>query len=434
MQRTYIKNLKEEAGKEVKVCGFVQSIRDQGGILFFNLRDVTGITQVVVWDKALLPQAREINLESVIEIVGDAKLEEKAPGGAEVGAKSIKVLSMAAPELPIPVYAKTDEEVDMNIRMDWRFLDLRKPERAMVYKVWTEFEKSLIEYCTKEDYIEIHSPKLLSAATEGGAEVFEVKYFDRKAYLAQSPQFYKQMAMSAGFEKIFEIGPVFRAEPSFTTRHATEYYGFDLEKSYIESHQDIMDEEAKMLAFAIENVKKKYGEEIKELFGREIVVPTLPFPQMTLDEIKKVLAERGVESKEGDLSPEEEREICKYVLETQGHEFVFVTDYPAKNRAFYHMRYEDRPEVAKGFDLLWNGIEVTTGAQREHRYEQLIKQAAEKGISQESLQFYFDFFKYGCPPHGGLGAGPERMIMKLLNLESIRDVAYLYRGVKRLTP
>jgi aspartyl-tRNA synthetase len=250
----------------------------------------------------------------------------------------------------------------------------------------------LIEYCTEQSYIEIHSPKLLSAATEGGAEFFEVKYFDKKAFLAQSPQFYKQMAMAAGFEKVFEIGPVFRAEPSFTTRHATEYSGFDLEKSFINSHEEIMEEEALLLAHAIKNVKNKYGNQVKDTFNREIVIPTLPFPTLSLDSAKKILAEKGIESKPGDLSPEEERGISEYINETTGHEFVFITDYPATKRAFYHMRFEDRPEIAKGFDLLWNGLEVTTGAQREHRYSVLVDQAVSRGIPQNSLQFYFDFF------------------------------------------
>lgn len=434
MQRIYIRSLKEQDKKEVRICGFVQAIREQGSIAFLVLRDVSDSVQVVISNKDLITKVKAISLESVVEIDGLVKLEPKAFSGVEVEASSITILSEAAPELPMPVVEKSGAEIDINVRMDWRFLDLRNPKNLLIYKVWTEFERGLIEYCGNNDYIEIHSPKLLAAATEGGAEVFEVKYFDRKAYLAQSPQFYKQMAMAAGFEKVFEIGPVFRAEPSFTTRHATEYSGFDLEKSFIESHEDIMQEEERMLEFAIARVKEKYGDDIKKHFGREVVVPTVPFPRMTLDEAKKVLAEKNIESKEGDLSPEEERGICEYVLEKFGHEFVFITDYPASNRAFYHMRFEDRPSIAKGFDLLWNGVEITTGAQREHRYDILIKQAAEKGISQESLQLYFDFFRYGCPPHGGLGAGPERMIMKLLNLESIRDVSFLYRGVKRLTP
>lgn len=436
MERTLIKDLKDKAGQQVRLQGWVQTVRTQGSIQFIVLRDISSSVQVVIFDKALLEQTKHLSLESVVEIIGEAKMEEKAFSGVEVAAQEVRILSAAEPELPIPIVEKGSmNEADREIRLDWRFLDLRKPERQLIYKVWTELERSFVEFLTTRNYIEIHSPKLMSAPSESGAEVFEVKYFDRKAYLAQSPQFYKQMAMASGLERVFEIGPVFRAEPSFTTRHATEFQGFDLEKSFIESHQDIIKEEEEMMAFAIEKIKAKYGDDIKAHYGRDLAVPTLPFPQLTLAEAKKILSDRGITSeKEGDLSPEEERGISEYVKEQHGHEFVFITEYPHGGRAFYHMRLESDPNLTKGFDLLWNGVEITTGAQREHRYEVLVKQAEERGMDVTSLQFYLDFFKYGCPPHGGLGAGPERMMMKLLGLESIREVSFLYRGVKRLTP
>lgn len=435
MKRIQISELPDHVDKQVVLQGFVHTTRDQGKIKFIVLRDITGTVQVVVFEPSLLAEIKHLSLESVIEVTGTAKAEPKAATGFEVAAEQIKILSAAEPELPIPVFNKGGEEPDQQVRLDWRFLDLRRPEKQLVYKVWTEFERAIADYCVDNGYVQIHSPKLMSSPSESGAELFEVKYFERKAYLAQSPQFYKQMAMSAGFEKVFEFGPVFRAEPSFTTRHATEFQGFDLEKSYIQSHQDIMAEEETMLASAIARVKAKYDEDIKKHYNREVVVPALPFPQITLAEAKKVLAERGVSSeKDNDLSPEEERGLSEYVKEKFNHEFVFVTEYPHGGRAFYHMRLEDNPELTKGFDLLWNGVEITTGAQREHRYDVLVKQAEERGMSLEPLQFYLDFFKYGCPPHGGFGAGPERMLMKLLDLESIRDVSFLYRGVKRLTP
>ncbi len=433
--RVHISEVKKHAGQKVEISGFVQTIRDQKKIKFLVIRDMSGVIQAVVFNnEEVLKIVDTLTLESVVTIKGLAKEEKQAPGGVEIGVESIEILSSASPELPIPVVEKSGE-VDQSKRMDWRFLDLRKPEKLLIYQVWTELEKGFVEYCTGQDYIEIHSPKLMASASEGGSEVFEIKYFDRKAYLAQSPQFYKQMAMAAGFEKVFEIGPVFRAEPSFTSRHATEFNGFDLEKSYIESHQDIIDEESKMIAYALKLVKDKYGEKIKEIYDREIVVPSLPFPQVTVAEAKKILKVRGVVSeKDGDFSPEEERALGDHIKETTGHDFVFITEYPAGGRAFYHMRLEDGSDLTRGFDLLWNGLEVTTGAQREHRYDILVKQAREKGVGLESIQFYLNFFKYGCPPHGGLGAGPERMVMKIFDLESIREVSYLYRGVNRLEP
>ena len=275
----------------------------------------------------------------------------------------------------------------------------------------------------------------MSTPSESGAELFEVKYFERKAYLAQSPQFYKQMAMASGFEKVFEIGPVFRANPSFTSRHDTEFTGYDIELSFIESHYDVMAEEEQWIAAMMKAAKEKYGEEIKRVFGREMVVPRIPFPKVTLAEAKATLKGLNVPSESnGDLSPEEERQLGEYIKEKEGHEFVFITDYPKEFRAFYHMRYADNPMITKGFDLLFNGLEITTGAQREHRYDVLVEQAKEKGLTLDSITFYLNFFKYGCPPHGGLGFGPSRFLMKMLGLSNVREVTYLYRGVKRLEP
>ncbi|MFA7308890.1 MAG: aspartate--tRNA(Asn) ligase [Patescibacteria group bacterium] len=434
----HISEVKNNIGKEVAVHGFAQVIRDQGKIAFIQLRDVSGLIQIVVTkeDMSVLETAQSLSLESVIEVTGLAKEAAQAQGGIEIEAKKIVVISMAEPELPIPLFEKgSQEEADQSVRLDWRFIDLRKPKNTLIFKVWTAMEQAFREYWTSNGYIEIHSPKLISTASETGAEVFEVKYFDRKAYLAQSPQFYKQMANAAGFEKVFEVGPVFRAEPSFTTRHATEFVGYDAEWSYINSHEDVMAEEEKTIAYVVEKVKAQYGEQIKELCDREVVVPTLPFPRISIADAKVILKERGVPSeKEGDLSPEEERAIAAYALEKYNNEFVFITDYPISVRPFYHMRHEDNPGLTKSFDLLWNGLEITTGAQREHRYDVLIAQAKEKGMNLEHLEFYTNFFRYGCPPHGGYGMGPNRMLMKLMNLENVREASFVYRGVKRLTP
>ena len=438
MERIHIKEVAQHPGQQVKIAGFVQTIRDQSKIAFLIIRDSSGTVQTVITkDQAeALATVKELTLESVVEIVGTAKEEKQAPGGYEVAVESLIILSRAEPELPIPILEKgSQEEAERQKRLDWRWLDLRKPEKLLIFKVWTLMEQAFREYWTQHDYVEIHSPKLIGAPSESGAEVFEVKYFERRAYLAQSPQFYKQMGMAAGFEKIFEVGPVFRAEPSYTSRHATEFTGYDTELSYIESHHTVMDEEAKTINYVLEKVNEKYGGEIKKYFDREVVVPSLSFPKLTMAEAKKILGDLGVPSeKVGDLSPEEERKICEYVKKEQGHEFVFIVDYPISVRPFYHMRHEDNPQLTKSFDLLWNGLEVTTGAQREHRYEVLIAQAKEKGLNTEPIQFYLNFFKYGCPPHGGYGMGPNRMLMQLLGLENVREASFLYRGVKRLEP
>jgi nondiscriminating aspartyl-tRNA synthetase len=437
MKRTFIQQIPEKIAQTIRVAGWVHTIRNQGGIKFLLIRDITGIIQTVVLKDIAQASsiAQELTLESVVEVIGTVKQEKQAPGGWEVLVDSIKILSLACPELPIPILEKGTTETDLQKRLDWRWLDLRKPSSALIFKVWTEMERALREYWTSNSYLEIHSPKLMSTPSESGAELFEVKYFERKAYLAQSPQFYKQMAMAAGFERIFEVGPVFRANPSFTSRHDTEFTGYDIEISFIESHQDVMMEEQNALHYMLQRVKENFGEEILKHYGRELEVPSLPFPQLTMKEAKQILVDLKIESeRDGDLSPEEERALSRFIKEERGHEFVFVTEYPAKVRAFYHMRSEENPALTKSFDLLWDGIEITTGAQREHRYDPLIVQAGEKGLSTASIQYYLDFFKYGCPPHGGCGMGPSRMLMKILNLANVREVTYLYRGVKRLTP
>lgn len=436
--RTLISEISEKEGQRVEIKGFVQTIRDQGKIVFLLVRDRTGLVQVVSGkgEVEAMKIAQSLTLESVVAVRGLAKKEAQAPGGYEVVGEEIQILSLSHPELPIPILEKgSQEEADQPIRLDWRWLDLRKPRNLLTFQAWTTLEEAFRDYWVKNDYIEIHSPKLVGAPSESGAEVFEVKYFDRKAYLAQSPQFYKQMAMAGGFEKVFEVGPVFRAEPSFTSRHATEFTGYDAEFAFVDSHEDVMAEEEKAIHHAIKAVVEKHGEQIEGEFGRKVIVPRLPFPRISMKEAKKILGEMGVPSeKEGDLSPEEERKICEYALKELGHEFVFITDYPITVRPFYHMRHEDDPTLTKSFDLLWNGLEVTTGAQREHRYDVLVSQAKEKGMDIESIQFYLNFFKYGCPPHGGFGMGPNRMIMKLLGVDNVREAMFLYRGVKRLEP
>ncbi len=437
MERITLENLRELEGEKTSVKAWLSVVRVQSKIVFLVLRNKDFILQAVVMEGSKdFEKAKNLTVESVVEVSGLVKKEEQAPGGLEIEVESIKVLSEADPNLPIPVSENAQNEADQQKRLDWRWLDLRKPRNRLIFEVWTAMEHAAREFWIKNGYMQIHSPKLLSVPSEGAAELFEVKYFDDKtAYLAQSPQLYKQMAMASGFEKIFEVGPVFRANPSFTSRHDTEFTGYDMELSFIDSHQDVIKEEEKFIVAMLSSVKNKYGEKIKEVFGREIVIPELPFPQIKLKEAKEMLEPFNIKSdKEDDLNPEEERKLSELVMEEFGHEFVFVTEYPASARPFYHMRLESDLSLTKSFDLLWNGIEITTGAQREHRYDVLISQAKEKGLSLEPLNTYFNFFKYGCPPHGGLGFGPSRFLMKLLGLSNVREVTYLYRGPKRLDP
>lgn len=428
MERVLVGQATKLIGEEVKTSGFIEAIRDQGKIKFLMIRDISGIVQIVVMEKAdLLKVASGLKLESVVEVVGVVKEEEQAPGGFEIQVNKIEILSTPIEELPIPVAEKGQEETNIQQRLDWRWLDLRKPEKALIFKVWTEMESAFREYWTKNGYIEIHSPKFMSTPSESGAELFEVKYFGQTAYLAQSPQFYKQMAMAAGFERVFITGPVFRAEPSYTTRHMTEFTGWDIEVSYIDSLEDVMAE--------LENAFICGFEQVKMTLLPELNVPAKNFPKLTMHEAKERLKAAGVPSERPyDISAEEEIELCKMIKEETGSEFVFVTEWPIEVRPFYHMRQGKDLKFTRSADLLYKGLEIVTLAQREHRVEILEKQAEEKGMEVTSFASYINFFRYGCPPHGGAGIGPARIIMKMLDLPSVKEATFLPRDVKRLTP
>ena len=432
--RVQIGDIQNHIGNQVRVSGFVQSIRDQRRRQFLILRDRSGLVQIfhekLETDDALANVITSLTTESTISVTGQVIENQSVRlGGIEIVAESITAESLAAS--PLPIQADSSREM----QLDWRQLSLRTPRNHLTFAIQTALEAAMRTFWLSHEFIEIHSPKIMGAASESGAELFSLPYFGRTAYLAQSPQFYKQMAMAAGFERVFEIGPVFRANPSFTSRHDTEFTSIDMEVSWIESHEDVMHWEEQLLHQAINEVATLYAARIQEEFDVQVVVPSLPFPRITLAEAKQVLAARGHSlGADDDLDPQGERLLFQYIQETYGHEFVFVTDYPATVRAFYHMRYEDRPTITKSFDLLWKGLEVTTGAQREHRYEVLTRQTLEKGLSLEPLQNYLNFFRYGCPPHGGFGLGLTRLLMVLLNVESVRDVTFLYRGPNRITP
>jgi aspartyl-tRNA synthetase len=315
--------------------------------------------------------------------------------------------------------------------------------------VQTTFEAAMRSFAYSRGCTEMHTPRLMGSPSESGAEVFELGYFGRKAYLAQSPQFYKQMAVAAGIDGVFEIGPVFRAEPSFTSRHSTEFTGVDAELAWIADVEDVMAFEEGMLTAALSAAASSHGPAIKAEFGVDVVVPEVPFPRITMEEAQSLLdagaggsgsagggagVRGGAARDRGDLDPAGERALGAYVRNKYGHEFVFVTGYPASVRPFYHMRPDGSPDLTCSFDLLWKGLEITTGAQREHRYDVLVRQLAEKGLPAEPMRDYLRCFQYGCPPHGGFGLGLGRVLMVLLGLESLREATFLFRGPNRLTP
>lgn len=433
MKRVMLKNIR--LGEVNKVAGFVENIRNKKAMCFIVLRDISGKLQLTIEKEKhpeLVDLLEQITVDSIIEATGPILESEYVKlNHMEMYPDEIKIESIAAPS---PIVAPKGEETNIDLRLDYRWIDLRTDKNTLMFQVQSYFIAKCREFLVDRDFIEIHSPKLIAAESESGAGVFKVEYFDRNAYLAQSPQFYKQMAMASGFERIFESGPVFRAEKFASRKHATEFTGFDLEFSYIESYEDVMKMEEEMLTYALSAVYEKYATKIKEVYGIDLVVPTLPFPRMDLHDVYNELESRYgykvPESEKGDLTTEGERMCQKLSLDKFGHEFLFITGYSKENRAFYHMR--DEKGVPCGYDLIWKGCEITTGAQREHRYEILKKQAEEKGLDKD-VEFYLDFFKYGCPPHGGFGIGVDRITMLLFN-QGIKDAMFIFRGPDRLNP
>ena len=444
--RTLVKDLAALPDGPVTVAGWVETVRDQKKVQFIILRDETGAVQLVN------PAVRELDPEGVsvgaaealalteqisalghgtfITVSGDLKHDERVKlGGLEVKIGDLEVVT-AALEIPIAADSGLDK------RMDWRFLDLRHPKQNLIFRIQTTFLHALRTYWVEHEFVEVQTPKLMASPSESRAELFQLEYFDTTAYLAQSPQHFKQMAQSAGFGKIFEVGPAFRADPSFTSRHATEFTSIDSEVSWIDSHEDVMQLHEELMVAGFTAVVEKHGAEIAELFDIELQVPTTPFPRIPLAEAKQIVADHGyvVPRADADMDPEGERRISQYVKETYGHDFVFLTDYASTIRPFYHMRHEDDPSLTKSYDLIYNGTEISTGAQREHRVDVLVAQAESMGLDPEELGTYLEFFKYGVPPHGGFGMGLARVLMLMLGEGSIRETTYLFRGPTRLLP
>ncbi len=433
MKRVLLKNIK--LGEVNHVAGFVENIRNKKSMCFIVLKDVSGKLQLTI-EKAKHPELEDvlaqITNDSVIEAEGLIVSSEYVKlNGMEMYPDTIKIDSIAAPN---PIVAPKGEETNIDLRLDYRWVDLRTDKNTLMFKVQSCFVNAMREFLNQNEFTEIHTPKLIGAESESGAGVFKVEYFNTNAYLAQSPQFYKQMAMASGLERIYETGPVFRAEKFASRKHSTEFTSFDLEFSYIESYEDVMAMEENLVTYALDKVASQYGKEIKEVFGIDVVVPTKPFPRIDLhdlyDELEARYGYKVPEEEKGDLTTEGERMCKQFAQDKYGHEFLFVTGYSKENRAFYHMR--DEHGVPCGYDLIWKGCEITTGAQREHRYDILKAQAAEKGLGKD-IEFYLEFFKYGVPPHGGFAIGVDRMTMLIFNV-GIKEAEFIFRGPDRLNP
>lgn len=416
------------------VAGWVNHVRNLGGIKFIKLQDRSGILQIVMPKKKVPPEIFQVELHEgdFIAISGEVIENPNAPNGKELLPSNLEIINKRAKEYPIAVTDKIETNPDL--RYDYRFLDLRNRNVALIFEIESSVAYAFQEFFHKNRFLQFFSPKIVEAATESGANVFQIDYFGNKAFLAQSPQFYKQMMLIAGFEKVFEIGPVFRAEKFHTVRHLCEYTSIDFEISFIKDQSDVMKVLQDAINYVLDKVRKENAEQIEEL-NIEISSPPTNWPVLSIPKCHEILEQEGKELDiNDDLDAEAERIIGRYAKEKWNSDFVFVDQYPWKVRPFYTMKDEQNPVLTKSFDLLYKGQELTTGGQREHRVEVLKQQSIEKGINPAEIESYLQFFRYGAPPHGGSGTGIERFVQQLLNLPNIREARLLPRDPTRLTP
>ncbi len=436
MQRTYIKDLKDHLGKEVSISGWVDIRRDQGKLIFLDFRDVTGRIQGVILPNA--KDAHEVGVklrsEWVVKVIGKVNArperniqKDKLNGDIELEILSIEILS-AAKDLPFD----KDAEINIDTHLDNLPLTLRRAKYTAVFKVQAEIVRNFREFFNKENFVEFQAPKLIGDDAEGGANSFDVTYFKHIAHLAQSPQLYKQIMVGV-FEKVFSIGNVYRAEKHSTTRHLNEYTSMDIEMAFIKDHLDVMNMENKWLVYLMNELSTKYSEEFK-LWNATLPVVPVEIPKLTLREAQALITkETGKDcTNEPDLEPEHERWLCDYAKKEHNSDFIFVTNFPTAKRPFYTYRDEKDPTYTKGFDLLFRGVEITTGAQRIHNYDDLVSSMKEKKLNPDKFSYYLQAFRSGMPPHGGFGFGLERLTAKLFGIENVKEATLFPRDINRI--
>ncbi|MBP5485405.1 MAG: aspartate--tRNA(Asn) ligase [Alphaproteobacteria bacterium] len=436
MIRTHIAEIPQKIGETITVKGHAQTIRAQSGVAFIVLREITGTVQCVVErGTSVFETVKKITTESVISVTGTVVKTSSTESGYEIHVSELEIISLAE-ATPIPVTTKGSAEVTPEKSQDWRFLSLRSPRSATIMRAFSAMTAGYHEYLEKQGFIEIQTPKIMATPSESKAELFKLEYFGQTAYLAQSPQLFKQMAIASGLERVFEVAPAFRADKSFTTRHATEFTCYDVEMGYIESFEEVMTELEQTIRYMLTSIKKTCGKEIEKYFGITEFQLKKPIPRITMARAKEILREMGVASEQPDLTTAEEKALGEYVREHFGSEFVYVTEWPWEARPFYHKKGigEHGEPISVSADLLYKGVEIVTCAQREESYSKLCEQLREKGLHQEGLQWYLECFRYGMPPHGGWGFGGARFIKQLLELPTIREAMFLFRGPTRLMP
>jgi len=428
MDRSLIKDAKQNIDKSVNIMGRVMNARLLSNVSFLQVQDYTGTIQTV-WEKPV-----EVKVGDAIEIIGTVRADERAKGGCEILGQEIKVLSTSIEELPIDL-AKKDLNLQLTTLLDQRALSLRHPKVQAIFKLYDLLLKYYGQAMRVNSFTEIKTPKILGACSEGGANFFKIKYFDQSAYLAQSPQLYKQIMVGV-FERVFEIGSTFRAEPHFTTRHVNEYISLDAEMGFINGFEDVATMLNKVLVEIFAGLKEE-GAQFLAMYGEagEILLPE-KIPMVKLAEMKKIIKEKYDYAipDTTDIDPEGERLAGRFAREEVNSDFIFLTHYPWSGRPFYTMPCADSPEETCGFDLIYRGVELATGGQRIHEYDKLIANMKKKGIKPDGMEHYLEVFKFAMPPHGGWGMGSERLIQQLLGLGSVKEAILFPRDVKRLCP
>ncbi len=421
-------------GEKVRLAGWVHDIRDLGGLRFLLLRDREGIVQVTLpkkyVSKEVFSATEGLQKESVVAVEGTVKAEAKAPNGFEIIPEKIEVLNVSSTPLPLDPTGRVDANLDT--RLDHRIMDLRKAKISAIFRIRDMALAEGRRYLREKGFMEVHTPRIISTSSEGGTELFPIAYFEREAFLAQSPQLYKQMLMGTGMDRVFEIATYFRAEEHDTIWHLNEITAIDAEMAFIRDENDIMDTIEGLAASMINGIREKCAPQLMEL-GVEIPEPKMPFPRITYDEAVAILEKEGLKAPaEEDLTTESEKKLGA-AMKKRGYELYFVTKYPLRVKPFYTMPDKDERR-SNSFDLEYKGREIVSGSQRIHQFDLLKKMIKAKGLNPENFGSYLEAFEYGIPPHGGFGLGMERFLMQLLNLTNIREAVLFPRDRKRLTP
>jgi aspartyl-tRNA synthetase len=429
MERKYSSELK--TGEKTLVKGWVKQVRDLGGLKFFILRDREGQVQVTVKkedSKGLIDTIGSLSREDCVSVLGVVKESKQAPGGIEIIPEEIKTVAKAATPLPLETSDKIQSGLDK--RFEYRFIDVRSPIVQAIFRIRHAANNLCREYYNKEGFVEVHTPIIQAAGAEGGSTLFPLVYYKKEAFLRQSPQLYKQILMASSFDRVYEIGSAFRAEKFHTRRHVSEYLSVDGEMAWIDSEEDVLKNLEGLSRHILKGIKEHSKPELETL-GAKFSVPELPFPRLTYDDVLKLLEKEGTKIEWGGDLEDAHEKILGEIMAKKGKEWFFITKYPSKIKPFYIM-FDG--EISRGFDLDFRGMEVSSGGQREHRHDVLVKIMKEKGLQPENFKFYLDAFKYGMPPHGGYGYGLERVIQQILGLDNIKEAILFPRTPERLVP